>query len=190
MIRSAGAAGRGPERRIAPATNVGRPRRAVATSVHRNPWAACLSAVLLMATAEGSFAQAPIKPSDACLAVNRNLSLGASLPRTTARLKAGDPLRVVAVGSSSTSGLWVLSSAATYPEVMRRELVELQPATRVEIINSGRIGETTTGASPASSATSSPINPTSSFGSSAPTMWPGAGAPKVSRIRLQKGYAG
>jgi acyl-CoA thioesterase-1 len=67
-----------------------------------------------------------------------SLALGAPLPRTTARLKAGDPVRIVAVGSSSTIGLWVLSPDATYPEVLAR----LRPTTR---INSGRIGETITG---------------------------------------------
>jgi acyl-CoA thioesterase I len=94
-----------------------------------------------------TLAQVPARPSDAeaCLAANRSLSLGAPLPRTTARLKAGDLLRIVAVGSSSTTGLWVLSSDATYPEVMRRKLARLRPQTRIEVINRGRIGETITG---------------------------------------------
>src|SRR6478735_446774 len=63
--------------------------------------------------------------AEACLAVNRDLSLGAWLPRTSARLKSSDRLSIVAVGSSSTVGLWVLRSGATYPEVMRQELVRL-----------------------------------------------------------------
>jgi lysophospholipase L1-like esterase len=54
-------------------------------------------------------------------------------------------LRIVAVGSSSTTGLWVWSSAETYPEVMRRELTSLRPKVRIEIINSGRIGDTISG---------------------------------------------
>jgi hypothetical protein len=101
-----------------------------------------------MVAAEGSFAQSPITPSDAetCLAANRGLSLGAPLPRVTARLKAGDRIRIVAVGSSSTVGLWVMSSAATYPEVMRREFTELRPALRIEVINRGRLGDTIAGA--------------------------------------------
>ena len=115
--------------------------------MHHSTRVAYLVAVLSMAAAEGSFAQAPIRPSDAetCLAANRNLSLGAPLPRTRARLGAGDRIRIVAIGSSSTTGLWVMSSAATYPEVMGRELAELRPTVRIEIINSGRIGDTTTG---------------------------------------------
>jgi acyl-CoA thioesterase-1 len=125
---------------------VRRPYRAAVTSVHRRTRAACLAAALF-AGSHGALAQAPASASDAetCLAANQSLSLGASLPRTTARLKAGDSLKIVAVGSSSTTGLWVLSPAATYPEVMRRELARLRPSTRVEVINSGRIGETVTG---------------------------------------------
>jgi hypothetical protein len=75
----------------------------VLASVHRPHGAACLV-------------------ERACLAANRSLSLGALLPRAAARLKAGDSLRIVAVGSSSTTGLWVLNPDATYPEVMRREV--------------------------------------------------------------------
>ena len=69
-------------------------------------------------------AQHPAKPSDAeiCLAANESLSLGSALPRTTVRLDIGATVRIVAIGSSSTTGLWMASRAATYPEVMRREL--------------------------------------------------------------------
>jgi lysophospholipase L1-like esterase len=72
--------------------------------------------------------------------------LGAPLPRVTARLKAGDRIRIVAIGSSSTVGLWVMNSAATYPEVMRRELTDLRPTLRIEVINRGRLGDTIAGA--------------------------------------------
>ena len=48
----------------------------------------------------------------------------------------GLPLRIVAIGSSSTAGLWVVGRAATYPEVMRRELSRLWPNARVEVVNS------------------------------------------------------
>jgi len=97
-----------------------------------------------MAASEITFAQAPITPTDAetCLAANRRLSLGAPLLRIAGRLKTSDPIRIVAIGSSSTVGLWVMSPAATYPEVMRRGLSELWPTARIEIINSGRIGDT------------------------------------------------
>jgi acyl-CoA thioesterase I len=80
--------------------------------------------------------------AETCLAANSNLSLGARLPHAEARLKSGEPLKIVAIGSSSTVGLWVLSSEATYPEVMRRELLRLQPNARIDVVNSGRVGDT------------------------------------------------
>ena len=80
--------------------------------------------------------------AETCLAANANLSLGARLPHAEARLKSGEPLKIVAIGSSSTVGLWVLSSDATYPEVMRRELSRLQPNARIDVVNSGRVGDT------------------------------------------------
>lgn len=82
--------------------------------------------------------------SETCLTANRDLSLGAPLPRATARLKPGGPFRVVAIGSSSTTGLWVLPPW-TYPEVMRQELMRLRPQSQVEAVNSGRVGDTIPG---------------------------------------------
>ncbi len=86
--------------------------------------------------------QAGMSEAEICLAANRGLSLGAPLPRAIARLKTTDPVRIVAVGSSTTTGLWVLNPAGTYPEVMRRELARLRPSAHIEVVNSGRIGET------------------------------------------------
>ena len=103
---------------------------------------ACLG---LLVAALSSAARAETAAAEACLAANRSLSLGVSLPRTAAHLKEGQSLKIVAVGSSSTTGLWMLSADATYPEVMGREITELRPATRVKVINSGRVGDTVPG---------------------------------------------
>src|SRR5215475_11935612 len=81
--------------------------------------------------------------AERCLAANLDPSLGAQLPRTAARLKSGEPLKIVAIGSSSTVGLWVLAHEATYPEVMRRELSRLRSTTTRELTNSGRVADTT-----------------------------------------------
>jgi acyl-CoA thioesterase-1 len=101
------------------------------------------AAVLGGLSGEG-LSQSPEVPlaAETCLSVNSDLSLGARLPRTAKRLKSGEPLKIVAIGSSSTVGLWVLRSAATYPEVMRQELLRLSPNARISVINSGRIGDT------------------------------------------------
>jgi len=92
-----------------------------------------------------SQAQRGVSSVERCLAANLDLSLGTQLPRTAARLKSNEPLRIVAIGSSSTVGLWVLRSAATYPEVMRRELLRLRSNATINVINSGRIGDTISG---------------------------------------------
>jgi acyl-CoA thioesterase I len=101
-------------------------------------------AAALLACANGRAPAQPAEQSAAevCLAANQRLALGAPLPRTAARLRSGERLRIVAVGSSSTTGLWVLRSSATYPEVMARELTALRSTTHVEVINSGRVGDT------------------------------------------------
>src|SRR5262245_33504189 len=73
----------------------------------------------LITSCQPAFPQQSSRPAAAetCLAANQKLSLGISLPRVAARLNSGQPLTIVTLGSSSTVGLWVFNSAATYPEV-------------------------------------------------------------------------
>jgi acyl-CoA thioesterase I len=103
-----------------------------------------LGVAVLYGSCDAAFSQAQQGASSAerCLAANLDPSLGAQLPRTAARLKSGEPLKIVAIGSSSTVGLWVLAHEATYPEVMRRELSRLRSTTTINVINSGRVGDT------------------------------------------------
>jgi acyl-CoA thioesterase I len=105
---------------------------------------ASIGAAVLVGLSGGvpSQAQEGISSSERCLLANLDVSLGTQLPRTAARLKSSEPLKIVAIGSSSTVGLWVLRSAATYPEVMRRELLRLRPNATIKVINSGRVGDT------------------------------------------------
>jgi acyl-CoA thioesterase I len=85
-------------------------------------------------------AEAPA-PAAACLAFKNGLSLGASLAVTKARLQAGGVLTIVALGSSSTSGLGAFGQGTAFPDVMKRELSRLHPSVRINLINSGRIME-------------------------------------------------
>jgi acyl-CoA thioesterase I len=105
---------------------------------------ALVGATMLAGTSDGALSQARgvMSPAERCLAANQGLSLGVLLPRTAARLKSSESLKIVAIGSSSTVGLWVLASAATYPEVMRRELLRLRSNATISVINSGRVGDT------------------------------------------------
>ena len=84
-------------------------------------------------------------PADTCLKAGAGLSLGSALPRVKAAIVQRKRLLIVAIGSSSTRGVGASSWAASYPEVMQRELMRLRPGVSVEIINSGSNGETIPG---------------------------------------------
>ena len=73
------------------------------------------------------------------------LSPTAPLPRTAKIIRAGGALKIVAIGSSSTVGLWQTDPAATYPGVLKSELMRLKPTLQVTMINSGRSGDTIPG---------------------------------------------
>jgi lysophospholipase L1-like esterase len=64
------------------------------------------------------------------------------LPRTSRRIAATEPLRIVAIGSSSTSGHGASSPANTYPSRLAVELEEMFPALAVTMVNRGVGGET------------------------------------------------
>ncbi|MBM3566193.1 MAG: SGNH/GDSL hydrolase family protein, partial [Alphaproteobacteria bacterium] len=64
------------------------------------------------------------------------------LPLTTARLAAGQPLVIVAVGSSSTAGAGASHPGASYPARLREELAKRFPGAPITILNRGIGGET------------------------------------------------
>jgi hypothetical protein len=96
-------------------------------SVVRLPWPGLAGLALLgsLADADAGAALARTSNVERCLAVAASLDLGAPLPRTRAKLRAGKPVTVVALGSSSTSGFGTLGPG--YPAVMRAELSRLRP---------------------------------------------------------------
>lgn len=102
-----------------------------------------LATCLLGLTVLPSAANPPV--AETCLKAGQGLALGAALPRVKTRLKAGEPVSIVAIGSSSTRGVGASDWASTYPEVMQRELMRLNPRSVVTIINSGVNGETIPG---------------------------------------------
>lgn len=78
---------------------------------------------------------------ETCLVASKELPLGVSLPRIRAKLKAGQDVNIIAIGSSSTRGVGASDWAATYPAVMQRELTRLNPKSRFAVVNSGVNGE-------------------------------------------------
>jgi lysophospholipase L1-like esterase len=87
----------------------------------------------------------PLPVAEACLAVDQRMSPNAALPRTSAALRTDGPLKIVAMGSSSTLGLWQSDPALTYPGMLQSELKRIRPGLRLEIINSGRNADTIPG---------------------------------------------
>ena len=59
----------------------------------------------------GGLALAQQAAGDACLAFKKGMSLGTSLARTRTKLQAGEPLVVVALGSSSTTGFPITATS-------------------------------------------------------------------------------
>jgi acyl-CoA thioesterase-1 len=65
------------------------------------------------------------------------------LPHTARRLDRGEPLTIVAVGSSSTSGVGASSAAASYPSRLAVELKQRFPKHDITVLNRGVSGEET-----------------------------------------------
>jgi acyl-CoA thioesterase I len=68
-------------------------------------------------------------------------NLGTTLPATAAALRRGDELVVVAIGSSSTSGVGASDRRHTYPARLETELTRRWPGHRIRVINKGIGGE-------------------------------------------------
>jgi lysophospholipase L1-like esterase len=63
------------------------------------------------------------------------------LPHVVARLRLGEPIKVVALGSSSTEGVGASSPATNYPSQFQAELQRLWPKNRITVVNKGVSGE-------------------------------------------------
>jgi acyl-CoA thioesterase I len=79
--------------------------------------------------------------SPACTAPGELTRFDHSIARTSARLADGQPVRIVALGSSSTQGAGASSPAKTYPSRLEAELRERFPETDITVINRGVGGE-------------------------------------------------
>jgi lysophospholipase L1-like esterase len=73
------------------------------------------------------------------------LRLSHPLPQVSAKLQHGDPIRIVAIGSSSTAGTGASSPKATYPSQLRAELKSMFPRSSITVINRGVPGDTSSG---------------------------------------------
>jgi lysophospholipase L1-like esterase len=102
--------------------------------------AACVAASVAFGVSHGT-ASADEQGARKCTLYKDLARLDYPLPRTGQRIAAGEPLRVVAVGSSSTAGTGASSLAAAYPSRLAVELEELFPSLAVTMVNRGVGGE-------------------------------------------------
>jgi lysophospholipase L1-like esterase len=79
-----------------------------------------------------------------CGAPGELIRLTNPLKRLALRIAGGQPIKIVAIGSSSTAGSGASSPAMSYPSRLAIELKALFPRIEVTVLNRGIGGETTT----------------------------------------------
>jgi acyl-CoA thioesterase-1 len=82
---------------------------------------------------------APVPPH--CAAPPALLAIEAALDRTSSRILSGQPLTIVAMGSSSTLGVGASSPAFSYPSRLEQELRQQFPGVEIRVVNHGIGGQ-------------------------------------------------
>jgi lysophospholipase L1-like esterase len=105
-------------------------------------------AALLVGVVEGTAQELANAPGDAALSsvpkcpfAGEAVRLEQPLTRVTYQLAGGLPLRVVAVGSSSTAGAGASAPSASYPSRLEAELRRHFPGHELSVLNRGVNGE-------------------------------------------------
>jgi acyl-CoA thioesterase I len=97
---------------------------------------------IALATSSPAFADdaaAPIPPN--CAAPQALLAIEAVLDRTSSRILSGQPLTLVAMGSSSTAGVGASSPALSYPSLLEQDLRQQFPGVEIRVVNHGVGGQ-------------------------------------------------
>ena len=76
-----------------------------------------------------------------CKVALERVKLANTLTSVSHRISGGEPVKIVAIGSSSTSGAGASSPAANYPNRLQAELRNAFPRQEIEVINRGVNGE-------------------------------------------------
>lgn len=98
-------------------------------------------ALLAPASAESLIPAEKMLPVS-CPAASKTLSkLSTPLSRVSARLRAGEPVVIVAIGSSSTAGAGATDRANSYPSRLQAMLRERFPGADIKVINRGANGQ-------------------------------------------------
>jgi acyl-CoA thioesterase I len=97
------------------------------------------SSLAATVAAPGAAMSAPSAPR--CVVRRGQARLDFPLPHTARKLAAGEPITIVALGSSSTAGAGASTPAAAYPSRLAEELVKQLPGHQFTILNRGVNGE-------------------------------------------------
>jgi acyl-CoA thioesterase I len=85
--------------------------------------------------------RAPAETPVQCAAAADLARFDLPLSRVAQRLALGEPVKIVAIGSSSTSGMGASSTATTYPSRLEVELKARFPQPSIRVLNRGVSGE-------------------------------------------------
>src|SRR5262245_66425872 len=93
-------------------------------------------AATTLASQPASSSLTPAAPhSAACTVATDQVRFDFPLPRTAQLLASGLPIKIVALGSSSTRGAGASTSAASYPSRLAEELIRRFPRQKFTILN-------------------------------------------------------
>jgi acyl-CoA thioesterase-1 len=102
-----------------------------------------LAAALVLVAGSAGAGDSPARGGLAagCAAPPELLTIEPALTHFAARMERGEPLIIVAVGSSSTQGVGASDPALSYPSRLEAELRQRFPDIAVRVINRGKGGE-------------------------------------------------
>jgi lysophospholipase L1-like esterase len=109
------------------------------TDFFRGATALTVAAFAVAGAFTSAQAQDASKPN--CTAPSELTRLDYTLKRVSHKVASGQPVKIVAIGSSSTAGAGASSPAMNYPSRLQVELQELMPRVPVTVINRGVNGE-------------------------------------------------
>ncbi len=106
-------------------------------------WLALIAATIAATASLTPASSEPLaSPANATCSAPGNLArLDRALDRTRQRIVAGDPIIIVAIGSSSTAGAGASSPDHSYPSRLAVELQQLFPGHPITVLNRGVNGE-------------------------------------------------
>jgi lysophospholipase L1-like esterase len=113
-------------------------------TLERRPLFRCamLAAFVAALALAPSLGRAQDAPGD-CTAPTSTMLIGSPLTHTGARLMQGAPVKIVAIGSSSTAGAGATDAAHAYPNQLALALNRRFPRSDVTVLNKGVNGEQT-----------------------------------------------